>query len=92
VYQDIVVATDGSVVFGVGYHSWVFTTDKEQVLLTGWGPDDGDQLLMKSCRSELGGIASGLAVIGTLVRSRKIKVKTVKCVCVIMKQRLRHAI
>jgi hypothetical protein len=36
---------------------------------------------MISYRSELGGIASGLAVIGTLVKSGKIKVKKVKCVC-----------
>jgi hypothetical protein len=36
---------------------------------------------MTSYRSELGGIASGLAVIGTLVRSGKIKVKSVKLVC-----------
>jgi hypothetical protein len=79
--QDIIVATDVSVVFGVGYHRWVFATKKEQVLLMGGGPDDGDQLLMTSYRSELGGIASGQAVIGTLVRSGKIKVKTVKFVC-----------
>jgi hypothetical protein len=79
--QDIIVATDGSVVFGVGYHSWVVATYKEQVLLMGGGPNDGDQLLMTSYRSELGGIASGLAVIGTLVRSGKIKAKTVKFVC-----------
>jgi hypothetical protein len=51
------------------------------MLLKGGGPDDGDQLLMTLYRSELGGIASGLAVIGTLVRSRKIKVKSVKLVC-----------
>jgi hypothetical protein len=55
--------------------------DKEQVLLTGGGPDDGDQLLMTSYRSELGGIASRLAVIVTLVTSGRIKVKMVKCVC-----------
>jgi hypothetical protein len=36
---------------------------------------------MTSYRYELGGISSGLAVIGTLVRSGKIKVKTVKFVC-----------
>jgi hypothetical protein len=36
---------------------------------------------MTSYRSEVGGIASGLAVIGTLVRSGKIKVKSVKLVC-----------
>jgi ribonuclease HI len=35
---------------------------------------------MKSYRSELEGIASGLAVIGTLVRSCQIKVKSVKLV------------
>jgi hypothetical protein len=50
----IIVATDGSVV----YHIWVFATDKYQVLLTGGGPDDGEQLLMMSYRSELGGITS----------------------------------
>jgi hypothetical protein len=58
--QDLIVATDGSVVFGVGYHSWVVATDNEKVLLKGGGPDDGDLLLMKSYRSELGGIVSGL--------------------------------
>jgi hypothetical protein len=36
---------------------------------------------MPSYRSKLGGIASGIAVIGTLVRSGKIKVKSVKLVC-----------
>jgi hypothetical protein len=50
--------------------------------LKGGGPDDGDRLLMTSSyRSELGGTASGLAVIGMLVRSGKIKVKSVKLVC-----------
>jgi ribonuclease HI len=49
--------------------------------MKGEGPYGGDQLLMTSYRSELGGIASGLAVIGTLVRSSKIKVKSVKLVC-----------
>jgi hypothetical protein len=68
-------------VFEVGYHSWVVVTDKEQVLLTRGGPYDGDQLLMTSYRSELGGIASGKAAIRTLIRSGKIKVKSVKLVC-----------
>jgi hypothetical protein len=27
--QDLIVATDGSVVFRVGYHSWVLATDNE---------------------------------------------------------------
>jgi hypothetical protein len=79
--QYLIVATDGYIVFGVGYHIWAVATDKEHILLTGGGPDDGDQLLMTSYRSELGGIAIGLAVIGTLFRFRKIKVKTAKFVC-----------
>jgi hypothetical protein len=79
--KDIIVTTYGSLVFGVGYHSWIVGTDNEQVLLMGGGPDDGDQLLMPSYRYGLGGIASGLAVIGTLIRSVKIKVKSVKLVC-----------
>jgi malic enzyme len=49
--QDLIVATDGSVVFGFGYHSWVVSTDNEMVLLKGGGRDDGDQLLMTSYRS-----------------------------------------
>jgi hypothetical protein len=79
--QDLIVATDGSVVFGVGCHSWVVVTYNEKVLLKGGGPDDGDHFRMTSYRSELGGITSGLEVIGTLVRSGKIKVKSVKLVC-----------
>jgi hypothetical protein len=35
--QDIIFTTDGSVVFGVGYHIWVVATDNEQVLLMGGG-------------------------------------------------------
>jgi hypothetical protein len=46
--HNLIVATDGSVVFGVGYHSWVIATDNEKVLLKVGGPDDGDQLLMTS--------------------------------------------
>jgi hypothetical protein len=79
--QDIIVATDGSVVFGVGYHIWVVATDNEKVLLKGGGTYDGYQIRMTSYRSELGGIASELAVISMLVRSGKIKVKSVKLVC-----------
>jgi hypothetical protein len=79
--QDLIVATDGPVVFGVGYRIWVIVTDTKKVLLKGGGPDDGDQLLMTSYRSELWGIASGLAVISTLARSGKIKVKSIKLVC-----------
>jgi hypothetical protein len=48
-------ATDGSVTFGVGYHSWVVATEDKDILLQGGGPDDGDLFLMQSYRSELGG-------------------------------------
>jgi uncharacterized protein YozE (UPF0346 family) len=79
--KDIIVATDGSVLFGVGYHSWVFSTSDEDILLTGGGPDDGDPLLMTSYRSELGGLSAGLAVLGTLARSGLINIRLVKFVC-----------
>jgi hypothetical protein len=46
--RELLVATDGSVVSGIGYHSWVITTMDEQVILSGGGPDDGDPLLMTS--------------------------------------------
>jgi hypothetical protein len=58
--RDLLVATVGSVLFGVGYHSWVITTTVEKVILSGGGPDYGEPLLMTSYRSELGGLASGL--------------------------------
>jgi hypothetical protein len=64
--RDLLVATDVSVVFGVGYHSWVNTTTDEKVILSGGGPDDGEPLRMMSYRSELGGLASALAVLGML--------------------------
>jgi hypothetical protein len=40
------------------------------VLLSGGGPDGGDQLVVTSYRSELGGIARGLSVIGTNIRAK----------------------
>jgi hypothetical protein len=46
--QDITVATYSSVVFGVGYHSWVVANENEHRLVSGGGPDDGDQLIMTS--------------------------------------------
>jgi hypothetical protein len=75
------VATYGSVVFGVGYHSWVVATENEHILVSGGDPDDGAQFLMTSYHSELSGIDAGLAVIGALVRSGKVKVKSVKLLC-----------
>jgi hypothetical protein len=74
------VATDGSVVFGVGYHSWVITTKDEKVILSGGGTDDGGPLLMTSYRSELGGPALALAVLGMLERSGRLNIRSVKCV------------
>jgi hypothetical protein len=79
--HDIIVATYWSIVFGVGYHSWVVSTNNGHVLLSSGGPYDGEQLLMTSYISELGGTVIGLAVIDTPVRSGKIKVESVKFVC-----------
>jgi hypothetical protein len=75
------VATDGPVLFGVGYYSWVIATSEEEILLTGGGPDDGDPLIMTSYRSELGGLSAGLAVLGTLAWSGIINIRSVKYVC-----------
>jgi ribonuclease HI len=74
------VTTDGLVVFGVGYHSWVITTPDEKVILSGGGPDDGDPLLMTSYRSELGGLASALEALGMLERAGCLNIRSVKCV------------
>jgi hypothetical protein len=49
---DLIIATDGSVLFGVGYHVWVLETKEETILLRGGGPDDGIQSLMTSYQSE----------------------------------------
>jgi hypothetical protein len=57
--MDLVMATDGSVLFGVGYHSWMVSTKDEHTLLHGVGPGDGAPLYMTSYRSELGGGARG---------------------------------
>jgi hypothetical protein len=38
---DLIIATDGSVILGVGYHGWVLATKEETILLRGGGPDDG---------------------------------------------------
>jgi hypothetical protein len=77
---NISIATDGSVTFGVGYHSWVVTTKYEDILLQGGGPDDCDLFLMQSYRSEMGGVTSGLTVLGTLRRSGII-IASVKFLC-----------
>jgi hypothetical protein len=52
---DIIIATGGSVLFGIGYHSWLILTLMEDIFVAGGGPDDGPSDSMTSCRSELGG-------------------------------------
>jgi hypothetical protein len=71
---NIRIATDGSVTLGVRYHSWIVATEEEDILLQGNIPDDGDVFLMQSYRSELGGVAAGLTVLGTLSRSGLISI------------------
>jgi hypothetical protein len=46
--KDLIVEMDGSVLFGVGYHSWVISTSDKEIMLTGGGPYYGDPLLMTS--------------------------------------------
>jgi hypothetical protein len=78
---NISIATDGSVTLGVGYHSWIVATEDEGILLQGGGPDDGDLFLMQSYRSELGGVAAGLTVLGTLSRSGLINIASTTFLC-----------
>jgi hypothetical protein len=78
---DLIIATDGSVLFGVGYHSWILATESEDILLAGGGPDNGPGKYMTSYRSELGGIIAGLAVLGTLLRSVLINARRIKFIC-----------
>jgi hypothetical protein len=53
--QYLIVATDGLVLFDVGYHSWVVSTKYEEIIMSGGGPDDSAPQHMTSYRSELGG-------------------------------------
>jgi hypothetical protein len=78
---DLIIATEGSVLFGVGYHSCLIATKTEQVIDRGGGPDDGSSLYMTLYRSELGGICAGLAAIGVLARSGRINLRAVRMVC-----------
>jgi hypothetical protein len=78
---DLIMATDGSVRFGVGYHGWVLSTKEETILLRGGGPDDGIQSLMTSYRSDLGELVAGLAVLGTLFRSGTMNIRSIRFIC-----------
>jgi hypothetical protein len=79
--QDLIVATDGSELFDVGYRIWVVSTKDEEIIISGGGPDDGAQNQMTYYRSELGGVCAGMAVIGTMARSGKINIRSVRFVC-----------
>jgi hypothetical protein len=81
--QDLIVATDGSVLFDVGYHSWQVLTKNEEIIISGGGPDDGAPNQMTSYRSELGGggVCAGMAVIGTMARSGESNSRVVRLVC-----------
>jgi hypothetical protein len=78
---NIIIATDGSVTIGVGYHSWIVATEDEDILLQGGGPDDGDLFLMQLYRSELGGVSAGLTVLRTLSRSGLINIASTMFLC-----------
>jgi hypothetical protein len=78
---DLIIATDGSVLFGVGYHGWVLATKEETVLLFRGGPDEGIQPLMTSYRSELGGLVARLTVLGTLFRSGTLNTRSIRFIC-----------
>jgi hypothetical protein len=78
---DIIVATDLSVLFGIGYHIWILALDNEEIITSGGGPDDGSSAYMTSYKSELGGIIAGLAVISMLHRSGLACLRHIKFVC-----------
>jgi hypothetical protein len=78
---DLIIATDGSILFGVGYHNWILATETEDIPLAGGGLDNGPGKCMTSYRSELGGIIAGPAVIGTLLRSGLINARNIAFIC-----------
>jgi hypothetical protein len=55
-HVDIIVATDVSVLFGVGCHSCILAFDNKEIITSGGGPDGGASAYMTSYRSELGSI------------------------------------
>jgi hypothetical protein len=78
---DLIIATNGSVLFGVGYHGWVLATKEETILLRRGGPDDRIQSLITSYRSKLNGLVAGLAVLGTLFRSGTLNMRSIIFIC-----------
>jgi hypothetical protein len=55
--------------------------EDEDILLQGGGPDDGNLFLMKSYRSELGGVTAGITFLGTLSRSGLINIASTTFMC-----------
>jgi hypothetical protein len=80
-YVDIIIGTDWSVLFEVGFHRWLIATTDEEIIMAGCGLEDVAQDPMASYRSELGGTASGLRVIWTLARSGMIRIRGVTLIC-----------
>jgi hypothetical protein len=74
---DLIIATDGSVLFGVIYHGWVLSKKDETLIIHVSGPDGRIQSLMTSYRSELGGLVAGLVVLGTVFRAGTINIQSV---------------
>jgi hypothetical protein len=74
----LIIATNGTLLFGVGYHGWVLVKKYETILLRGGGLNDGIQSLMTSYRSELGGLVTGLAVLGTLFRAGTMNIRSIR--------------
>jgi hypothetical protein len=69
---DLIVVSDGAVLFGMGYHIWLVLTKTEKIVLRVGGTDNRSPLYMTSYRLELGAIRAGLAAIGVLARSGRI--------------------
>jgi hypothetical protein len=78
--QGLIIATDDSVLFDVGYHSWVVSTKDEEIIISGGGPNYAAPNQMTSYRSDLWGICAGMAVIGMMARSGKINIRSVRFV------------
>jgi hypothetical protein len=78
---DIIVATDGSVLFGISYRSWILALNNKEIIISGGGSDDGASALMTVYRSDAGGILSGLAAIGMLHRPGLVCMNRIKFVC-----------
>jgi hypothetical protein len=76
--KDTIVVTGGSVLFGVGYHSWLIAMENEDILLAGGGAGEGPQILLTSYISELGGLAAGIGALGTLARSGNLTIRSLK--------------